>query len=723
MMPMFFMKSFFNKKSNDGSYGVLLLFLFSSFVFSFWFFMKSAFSKTSFCSKLNFGRKRGCRYFATANSALSSLNYVDDCFTFECPGATNYNDDSVEQSNFGYEVQVSKGQKADEDEMKTIKLILGNHGFNLGSHPKQFEIVRILDILFEDSSDAGLCLCYFKWSGCLSGSNQSLESICKMMHILVTGNMNHRAVDLMSQLVRTYGSKEGSSIILLKLLYETHNERKTLETTCSMLVDCYIKERMVTAALLLMGQMKHLNIFPSIWVYKSVIQALLQTNQSDLAWDLLEEMYRQGISLNYSINLFIHHYCAKGDLGRGWKVLLELRNFLSKPDAVDFTIVINSLCKISLLKEASALLFKMTAFGVSPDSVTMSSVIDGYCKVGKLDIACKILKYFRLPLNIFTYNSFITRLCTEGDMEKASEVFLEMSEVGLVPDCVSYTTMIGGYFKVENINRAFSYLCKMLKSGTQPSIITYTLFIDNFCKYGDVEMAEVMFQKMIIEGLKPDVVMYNILMDGYGKKGYLHKAFELLDMMRSTNVTPDVVTYNTLINGLVMRGFLKEAKDILDELIRRGFSIDVVTYTNIIYGYSKRGNFEEAFLLWYHMTDNCVKPDVVTCSALLSGYCREQRMDEANALFCKMLDIGLNPDLILYNTLIHGFCSVGNVDEGCNFVKKMIESSIIPNNVTHCALVLGFQRKRVTNPIKSATSKLQEILLAYNLQIDANGYI
>ncbi|XP_022957015.1 pentatricopeptide repeat-containing protein At2g19280 isoform X1 [Cucurbita moschata] len=686
--------------------------------------MKSAFSIINFCSKLNFGRKRPCRYFATANSALSSFNYADeDCFTSELPAATNSDVDSEEQNYFGNDVQVSKGLKADDDEMKLIKLILGNHGFNLGSHPKQLEIVRILDILFEESSDARLCLYYFKWSGCLSGSNRSLESICRMIHILVAGNMNHRAVDLMSHLVKNYGSKEGFSTILLKLFYETHHERKTLETTCSMLVDCYIKERMVTAALILMGQMKSFDIFPSIWVYKSVIQALLQTNQSESAWDLLEEMHRQGISLNYSINLFIYHYCAKGNLSRGWKVLLELRKFGSKPDAVDYTIVINSLCKISLLKEATALLFKMTAFGVSPDSVTMSSVIDGYCKLGKLDIACKILKYFRRPLNIFIYNSFITKLCMEGNTVKASEVFLEMSEVGLVPDCVSYTTMIGGYCKVGNINRAFSYLGKMLKSGIRPSVITYTLFIDYFCKRRDVEMAEVMLQKMIIEGLNPDVVTYNILMDGYGKKGYLHKAFELLDTMRSTNLTPDVVTYNTLINGLVTRGFLQEAKDMLDELNRRGFNIDVVTYTNIIHGYSKRGNFEEAFLVWFHMTDNCVKPDVVTCSALLSGYCRERRIDEANALFCKMLDIGLNPDLILYNTLIHGFCSVGNVDEGCNLVKKMIENSILPNNVTHRALVLGFQKRKVIDPIESATSKLQEILLAYDLQIDANGYI
>ncbi|KAL0539204.1 hypothetical protein IC582_023387 [Cucumis melo] len=465
--------------------------------------MKSAFSIISFCSKLNFRRKTPCRYFATANYELSSFNHMDE----DC---TNYDVDSDERSYFGNEVEVSKGKKTDEDKMEKIKLILGNRGFKLGSRPKQLETVRILDILFEDSSDPELCLYYFKWSGCLSGSNQSLESICRMAHILVAGNKNHGAVDLISHLVKNYGCKEGSSSILLEVFYDTHNKRKTLETTCGMMINCYIKEGMVTSAVILIDQMRRLNVFPSIWVYKSVIKALLQTNRFDMAWDLLEEMQRQ---------------------------------------------------------------------------VTMSSIIDGHCK------------------------------------------------------------------------------------------------------------------------------------------GYMHKAFQLLDMMRSTNVTPDVVTYNSLIHGLVMRGFLQEAKDILDELIRRGFSIDVVTYTNIMHGYSKRGNFEEAFLLWYHMADNCVTPDVVTCSALLSGYCRAKHMDEANALFCRMLDIGLKPDLILYNTLIHGFCSVGNVDEGCNLVKKMIESSIIPNNVTHRALVLGFQKKRVMDPIQSATSKLQEILIAYDLQIDAIGHI
>lgn len=62
---------------------------------------------------------------------------------------------------------------------------------------------------------------------------------------------------------------------------------------------------------------------------------------------------------------------------------------------------IDSLCRMSYLKEATTLLFKMTQLGISPDSVLISSVIHGHCQLRQSAAAVKIPKTFRPPLNIF----------------------------------------------------------------------------------------------------------------------------------------------------------------------------------------------------------------------------------------------------------------------------------------------------------------------------------
>ncbi|KAK6913463.1 Pentatricopeptide repeat [Dillenia turbinata] len=442
---------------------------------------------------------------------------------------------------------ISENEQLEDEKLEKIKIILRNRGWNLNSQTwkkidlDEFNVFCILNDVYEESLDAELAFYFFKWSESLLGSK----------HVM---------------------------LFLMEGFCQMRNERWVLETVCGMAVCCYVKKNMLNTAL-------NLTYF-------------------ELAWALVEEMWKHRIGFNASIvSLFVSKHCAE-----------------------------------------------------------------------------------------------------DNNMEKASYVFHEMDEWGLLRDCFSYRTMIGGYCKTKEMNKALEYLGKMLKRGIKPSVATLTMFIQCYSRLGDIEMAEHIFQKMKAERLIPDLVVYNILMDGYGKTGYLHKAFQLLDIMRSAE-------------DLQMR------PNILDELIKRGFSSDVVTFTEMIGDCSKKGKFEEAFLVWFYMSKNKMKPDVVTCSALLNGYCKACHMEEAYILFHEMLNKGLSPDLILYNTLIHGFCGVRNLDDACKLVNMMVEHSVLPNVSTYRALILGFRKKRDQSPTKRAAFKLQEILLKHEIQVSDHHFI
>nr|XP_027086850.1 pentatricopeptide repeat-containing protein At2g19280-like [Coffea arabica]XP_027086851.1 pentatricopeptide repeat-containing protein At2g19280-like [Coffea arabica] len=600
-----------------------------------------------------------------------------------------------------------------------MKVILRNRGWVLGSPDScqrlplaEYNIVCILNDLFEGSGDAALALAFFQWCEHYLHLQHGIRSTCVMIHILVAGNMNYRAIDLILYLVRKNAGEDWWPNLLLQVLLETYTIRTVLETVYSILIDCYIRANMVNVALKLACQMKHIKLFPSPGVCNSLLGALLYMDQFELAWNFLEEMQSQGLGLNVSvITLFIHKYCVKGNVERGWQLLVTMKQHGFSPDIVAYSTLIDSLSKMSLVREAISLLFKLSLIGISLDSISVSSVIDGLCKVGEVEKAFNILKIFRLPPNIYVYNGFISKYCHDSNMTAASSTFYEISEMGLVPDCFIYTTIISGYCKMKDLKMALIFLAKMVKSGVEPSVATYTTLIEYYCRSGEVHVAENLFQKMMTEGLPPDLVAYNTLMDGYGKEGLLHKVFGLLDIMKSAGVYPDNITYNTIIYSLTVRGFVNEAHDLLYELTRRGFTPDIVTFTNIASGYVKKGNFEEAFFVWHYMSEHNLEPDVVMCSALLNGYCRTRRMAEANALFTKMIDIGLVPDLVLYNTLIHGFCSVGNLDDACNLVEWMFKQGISPDEGTHQALILGYEKKMVENPVEAAGFMLQRISL------------
>ncbi|KAE8724322.1 Pentatricopeptide repeat-containing protein, putative isoform 3 [Hibiscus syriacus] len=197
--------------------------------------------------------------------------------------------------------------------MSRIKSILSKRGFDINPENlhavdlNESSLIRILTHLFHESSNAELALHFFKLSEHCIGSLQSHKSVCKMIHILVSGNMNHVAVDFILNLVRDSVSKEVSVDVLLKLVYETHSHRMVFQTVCSMLLHCCIRENKVDPAFELTCQMKSFDMFPSVGVCHSLLRALLGLN---MAWDFLDRMMRQGIHLNVSIaTLFVDMFC------------------------------------------------------------------------------------------------------------------------------------------------------------------------------------------------------------------------------------------------------------------------------------------------------------------------------------------------------------------------------------------------------------------------------
>ncbi|KAL1218370.1 Pentatricopeptide repeat-containing protein [Cardamine amara subsp. amara] len=661
-------------------------------------------------------------FFSLASLADKNPIFQSDSGKPSYSGSRSYVSSSriCSKKHFGEDFdKILKNIDVPSDCVETIRNVLMKHSWiqryecGFSTELDQYKVIRILDDLFEETLDASIALYFFRWSELWIGSEHSSKSISRMIHILVSGNMNYRAVDMLLSLVKKCSGDERSLCLVINDLFETRIDRLVLETVFCMLIDCCIKERKVDMALKLTYKVDQFGIFPSRGVCISLLEEILRIQGLELAREFVEYMLSRGRHLNAAVlSLFIRKYCSDGYFDKGWELLLGMKHYGIRPDIVAFTVFIHELCKAGFLKEATAVLFKLKLFGISQDSVSVSSVIDGFCKVGKPEEAIKLIHSFRLRPNIFVYSSFLSKICNMGDMLTASTIFQEIFELGLFPDGVCYTTMIGGYCKLGRTDKAFQYFGALLKSGNMPSLATYTLLIGACSKFGSIGDAESVFRNMKTEGLNPDVVTYNNLMYGYGKTYQLNKVFELIDGMRCAGISPDVATYNILIHSMVVRGYVDEANEIISELIRRGFVPSALAFTDVIGGFSKRGDFQEAFLLWFYMADLRVQPDVVTCSALIHGYCRAQRMDKSIVLFNKLLDAGLKPDVILYNTLIYGYCSVGEIEKACELIGLMVERGMLPNDNTHHALVVGLEGKRLMNSKKHASMLIEEIIVA-----------
>ncbi|KAL0413921.1 UNVERIFIED_CONTAM: hypothetical protein Sradi_1593800 [Sesamum radiatum] len=119
----------------------------------------------------------------------------------------------------------------------------------------------------------------------------------------------------------------------------------------------------------------------------------------------------------------------------------------------------------------------------------------------------------------------------------------------LIPDLLTYNTLLNGLCINKQIAEAFSFLHIMEEKGVNPDIITYGILIDGLCKDGKLEIARNLFNGLCSKGLQPDVHIYTTIIGSLCEEGLTEEAKCLLKEMETSGCAPNSVAYEAIIKG------------------------------------------------------------------------------------------------------------------------------------------------------------------------------
>ncbi|KAK9024554.1 hypothetical protein V6N11_004712 [Hibiscus sabdariffa] len=131
--------------------------------------------------------------------------------------------------------------------------------------------------------------------------------------------------------------------------------------------------------------------------------------------------------------------------------------------------------------------------------------------------------------DIFSYNTMINGYCKVKRLDKAMELFHEISRKGLIPNNVTYNTLMQS--KLEEALKLFQ---AMRNNGLELDIVPYSILMDGLCKARHINVAKELFYKLLENGLKPHVYTCTIMINGFLKEGLLDEAYQLFRSMRAS---------------------------------------------------------------------------------------------------------------------------------------------------------------------------------------------
>ncbi|KAF8393913.1 hypothetical protein HHK36_020113 [Tetracentron sinense] len=236
---------------------------------------------------------------------------------------------------------------------------------------------------------------------------------------------------------------------------------KMLENTCppnvityTEMIDGLCKVGKTDEAYKLLVMMEEKGCCPNVVTYTAMIDGFGKVGKVGACLDLLRQMGAKGCAPNFvTYRVLINHCCAAGLLDEAYKLLEEMKLTYWPKHIAGYRKVIEGFNREFVI--SLGLLNDIAEDDSAPIFPVYSILIDSFCKAGRLDVALELHREIS-ESSMFSaatknlYCSFIESLSLACKIEKAFELYGDMTMRGGVPELSVFFHLIKGLIKVNS---------------------------------------------------------------------------------------------------------------------------------------------------------------------------------------------------------------------------------------------------------------------------------
>ncbi|KZV39934.1 pentatricopeptide repeat-containing protein mitochondrial [Dorcoceras hygrometricum] len=313
-----------------------------------------------------------------------------------------------------------------------------------------------------------------------------------------------------------------------------------------------------------------------------------------------------------------------------------------------FTICVKAFAAAKEVKKAVGILDLMKKFKFKVDAEVINCLLDalGRAKLGKeAQVLFEKLEH-RFTPNLCTYTVLLHGWCRVNNLMEAGRMWNRMIDDGFKPDIVAHNIMLEGLLRNKKMSHAMELFGVMKSRGPYPNVRSYTVFIKDLCKHGNMQEAMAYLDEMVDSGCEPDAAVYTCLIMGSGNRKKMNMVYRLLKQMQEKGYPPDGRTYNVLIKMMTSQHMPDDAAYIYKKMIQGNIQPSIHTYNMMMKSYFASRNYEMGCRVWEEMKKKGCCPDENSYIILIRGLKRQGRSTEACRYIEEMIGKGMKaPEL------------------------------------------------------------------------------
>mmetsp|Transcript_2820 Transcript_2820/g.5910 ORF Transcript_2820/g.5910 Transcript_2820/m.5910 type:complete len:767 (-) Transcript_2820:139-2439(-) len=269
-------------------------------------------------------------------------------------------------------------------------------------------------------------------------------------------------------------------------------------------------------------------------------------------------------------NALLDTCCRLKDLKRLESCVSWMRQLRVKPSPITLGILVKTYGQAGDLEKVLAAWDEMEEQRGLANSVTYGCMLDACVKCGNLQKAVEVFRGMRATgkhRNTILYTTMIKGYGLHKELENALELFHEMREEGVPYNTITYNSILEACVKCGDIVSAENILEQMVQTEMEivPDLISYSTVLKGYCQNGELLKALCMFDDMKERRLRCDELVYNTLMEGCVKADDWKAGCGLFAEMVSCGLRPSAITAS-ILSRLFQRVGHEDADDRVTDL-------------------------------------------------------------------------------------------------------------------------------------------------------------
>ncbi|KAF4384269.1 hypothetical protein F8388_010511 [Cannabis sativa] len=376
----------------------------------------------------------------------------------------------------------------------------------------------------------------------------------------------------------------------------------------------------------LFKELESKGFLPDAVTYNSLLYAFAREGNIERVKEIGEEMVQNGFGKDeMTYNTIIHMHGKQGKHDLAFQLYRDMKNTIGRdPDAITFTVLIDSLGKANKMTEAANVMSEMLAAGVKPTLRTYSALICGYAKAGM--------------------------------QVEALETYDQMVKSGIRPDNLAYSVMLDIFLRSNDTKKAMALYREMVRDGFMPDNGLYEVMIRVFVKENKLEAVEKVIRDMeLVFGMNPQIIS-SILVKG---ECYDHAA-KMLRLAITTGYELDRENMLTILSSYSSSGRHSEARELLEFLREQAPASKQLINEALVVILCKADQFDSAFEEYSNTKGfHSFSRSSTMYESLIEGCKEKELFGNASQVFSDMRFFGVEPSGPLYQTMALVYCNIG----------------------------------------------------------------